>query len=118
VKTERQLGDLWAETREADGAWIVKLPSSALAGLPDWCLMLGTLQLWEAKRIQEGRVAYCPDQLSGAQRFFQRMIGRYAPECGGVLVLAEEGFVEIPARKALRPMSLSTFNRRMEPYRE
>ena len=117
MKNERQLGDLWAETREAEGAWVVKLPSSALAGLPDWCLMLGTIQLWEAKRIQEGKTAYSPEQLSGAQRFFVRMIGRYAPECGGVLVLGEDGFVEIPAARALRPVAAKTFHRRKELYR-
>lgn len=114
--TERELGDRWMATREADGAWICKLPASATAGIPDWLLMLGNIQLWEAKRIRSGKTAYCPKQLSGAQRFFMRMIARYAPECGGVLLLAEDGYFEIPAKRALRVLAAKTFHRRKEPY--
>lgn len=117
--SERDLGDRWCETREADGGWIVKLPASALAGLPDWLLMHGVIQLWEAKRVQpSGRYAYTPDQLSGAQRFFIRMMSRYAPESGGVLLLGEEGFLEIPAKRAFRKLARSTFERQKESYRE
>lgn len=117
-RTERELGDSWKETREADGAWICKLPASTTAGIPDWLLMLGTIQLWEAKRIQPGAIAYSPKQLSGAQRFFMRMIARYAPEAGGVLLLGEDGFIEQPAKYALRPMATRTFHQRKEPYND
>jgi hypothetical protein len=79
--------------------------------------MLGSIQLWEAKRIQLGKTAYDPKQLSGSQRFFMRMIARYAPECGGVLLLAEDGFAEVPARRALSEMTVRAFNRRKESYR-
>jgi hypothetical protein len=80
--------------------------------------MLGTIQLWEAKKIQPGKIAYSPKQLSGAQRFFQRMIARYASECGGVLLLGEDGFLEVPAKKASRVLASKTFHRRKEPYRD
>ncbi len=115
--TERELGDRWVATREQDGAWIFKLPASHTAGIPDWCLMLGIVQLWEAKRIRPGKVAYCPHQLTAAQRFFIRMVARYAPTCGGVLLLGEDGFMEVEAPKALRPVAAATFHVEKEPYR-
>jgi hypothetical protein len=116
MSSERELGDKWQETREADGAWICKLPASTTAGIPDWLLMLGNIQLWEAKKIKPGKIAYDPKQLSGAQRFFMRMIARYAPGCGGVLLLAEHGYVELPAGKAMRVLARKTFTQRMEFY--
>lgn len=113
---ERDLGDLWAAERQAMGAWTVKLPASSLAGLPDWLVLDGLAEFWEAKKALPGAKAYDPSQLSAAQRFFQRMLARYAPTCGGVLLLDDDGWLEIPAEKAHRPMARSTFEQRMETW--
>lgn len=115
--TERELGDKWAEHRERAGAWIVKIPASLTAGFPDWMVLHGKVELWEAKRLQRGgQIAFSPSQLSGAQRFFLKMIALYAPEAGGVLLLGEEGFVERPARLFNRTVTHALFRRLERAY--
>lgn len=116
--SEKQLGEKWAELREASGDWIVKIPASSTAGFPDWMVLgRGKIELWEAKRVQErGEIAFSPRQLSGAQRFFLKMLARYASECGGVLILDETGFVERAARLYDRPVTRRTFRRLEKPY--
>ena len=118
--TERALGDRWVEVREGLGAWIVKVPASTTAGFPDWLVLNVGIELWEAKRIGTGKTAYDPKQLSGAQRFFVRMMARYlSPDYpSGVLLLGEDGFLEIRSKRALRPMSAKAFHRNKEPYNE
>jgi hypothetical protein len=119
VKTERQLGNLWAAKHHRLGNWTLKIPSSSTAGIPDWLLLIGGIQLWEAKRILVGgRFAYTPKQLSAAQRFFQRMLKCYAPHAGGVLVLGEHGYVELSPGQALAKGGLTHrgFLRRQELY--
>ncbi len=116
--TERALGDNWAEVRQRLGAWIVKIPASSTAGFPDWLVLNVGIELWEAKRIRTGKTAYDPKQLSGAQRFFIRMMARYlhADYPSGVLLLGEDGYLEVTAKRALRPMSAKAFHRNKEPY--
>ena len=117
MKTERQLGDLWVQGYRNAGAWALKIPGSTTAGIPDWLILHGGVQLWEAKRIQQkGRLAYSPKQLSAAQRFFQRMLKRYAPKGGGVVVLGEACFVELSPAAALLPLNQAAFLRKQIAY--
>lgn len=117
MRTERQLGDLWIQGYRNAGAWALKIPASSTAGIPDWLILHGGLELWEAKRTWgSGPLAYHPKQLSAAQRFFQRMLKRYAPRGGGVVVLGETGFVELSPAAALGPLTRAAFLRKQITY--
>lgn len=118
--SERSLGNLWADTKLEQGGWVCKVPASVTAGLPDWLLLNGWLSMWEAKLIGTGKVAFDPKAegvLRSGQRFFLRMLARYSPMSGGVLLLAEDGYWEVPVKRALRGrISSKSFHRNKEPY--
>lgn len=112
ARSERELGDLWAAQLERAGCWVQKLPASSMAGLPDW--LVGRLggeppRFVEAKRIGRGVVAFKPDQVTGAQRYF---LNRWVQSGGkaSLLLLGEEGWVEIAWPDADRQLSRRAFN--------
>ena len=76
-KSERILGDDWAAVMRARGDWVVKLPSSSMAGLPDWLWVRGPSRFVEAKKLQERGSAFVPSQCTRAQRFFLEAVGRH-----------------------------------------
>lgn len=90
--TETELGQKWARRMRSIGYWVQKLPSSAMAGLPDWIMGDGEQVFFvEAKKRLGRRMAFKPSQLTRAQRFFLDNVVRQ----GGaamVLVLDEDGF--------------------------
>ena len=100
----------------ASGCWVQKLPASSMAGLPDW--LVGRIKVdvhqngprfVEAKAALKGATVYRPGQLTTAQRFF---LDRWE-ESGGwasVLVLAEDGWVEISIESAHTPMKRREFD--------
>jgi len=116
--SERSLGDRWVETRTAEGAWVCKLPASTTSGIPDWLVLHGGAELWEAKlALEAGEWAYTPNQLRASQRFFQRMLARYAPDTGGVLLLSVGGWMQLPAGRAMKgPLRMAHFIRHRRPY--
>jgi hypothetical protein len=110
-RSERALGDQWAETKRARGAWVQKLPASNLSGVPDWLLGYGLgIAFVEAKRRLEGSTAYHPRQLTRAQRFFLDQVARHSGDAR-VVVLGEEGFVEIRSPLYNHPLSAAEFER-------
>ena len=109
---ERSRGDDWAEGLKAAGCWVQKLPASSMSGLPDWLVgRLGGLhpRFVEAKAALDGGVVYRPNQVTNAQRFF---LDRWV-ESGGrasILILAEDGWVEIEVDRAHLPLTRVQFD--------
>lgn len=94
---ERKRGDDWADVLRGRGCWVVKLPGSSLAGVPDWLVVepgLG-IRLVEAKVRNHGRNAFVPSQCTGAQRFFLRNVSAFGGDAR-VLILDVEHWAEIP----------------------
>jgi hypothetical protein len=115
-KSEKALGTKWAEFQRGMGNWVVKLPASSLAGLPDWLLVdpLG-ISLVEAKLLQPRGNAFVPSQLTRAQRFFLEVVARH----GGrsyVLVLGPESWFMMPVRDHVTALSRRIFDQLAEPY--
>jgi hypothetical protein len=118
--TEAALGKRWAETmRKRNGWWVQKLPSSALAGLPDWLAAIpysNELRLVEAKREQPSRrFAYHPKQLTHAQHFFLEAVNSNGGRAD-VLVLAEDGYATLRYGQYHKPLPRHQFNRIKEEY--
>ena len=117
---ERSRGDRWAEKLRASGCWVQKLPSSSMAGLPDWTVgkiktdihQLGP-RFVEAKAALSGTKpsskVYDPEQVTAAQWFF---LDRWSQSGGdaSVLILAEDGWIEMSIGSAHRPMLRREFD--------
>lgn len=114
--SERSLGDRWAEGRRADGDFVMKIPASSTAGIPDWivCGAPYGLQFFEAKRTGSGALAYCPEQLSASQRFVLGAIARKWKPAAQLLILDETGYLEM--NYTTRPLTRAVFDRRKRRY--
>lgn len=120
--TERQLGNKWAAKRREAGAFVQKLPASTISGIPDWYVAdregVGVLEA--KKALDEGPLAYSPQQLTGAQIYFLRCTHlsctRSDAMHAGVLVLAEDGYLELSWAEACRALPRASFDVRKEPY--
>lgn len=115
--SERELGDKWADKLRARGCWVQKLPSSSMAGLADWlvgCPRRG-IRFVEAKRRHGKRIAYNPSQPTMAQWFFLNQIDRFGGNAG-VVVLDEDGYLELDHDCAKLPMTGQLYDRAKEPY--
>ena len=116
---ERSRGDRWAEKLRASGCWVQKLPASSMAGLPDW--IVGKIKVdvhqpgprfVEAKTLEavesaKGRIP--ANACTTAQRFF---LDRWTRSGGyaGLLILAEDAWIEISYESAHRPMKRREFD--------
>lgn len=116
--SERSLGDDWADLERAAGAFVMKLPASTTAGIPDWLHVkpgLG-IGLVEAKQTQGcegfGLPAFALKQLSGAQRWILRTVARFGGRAQ-VLILDSDGYMLLDWADVPRRMSWRTFRRRM-----
>lgn len=117
---ERDRGDRWAALMVKQGGWVLKLPASVTAGIPDWlhARKPGGVCLVEAKTQHACAEAGTPwKACSGAQRFMLSMVARYA---GGdsvrILVLGELGYRELSLQQARRPSWDMEFIRRQRSY--
>lgn len=116
AETERALGDLWAEARRARGDWVVKLPASSTAGIPDWLLADGNGVVFvEAKRREGGPTAFRPRQLTVAQRYFLEQVVLHGGRAG-VVVLGSQGYVELTPDQARRPLTRYEYEAMEVPY--
>lgn len=115
---ERDLGNKWAATHAARGHWSLKLHAAGATGLPDWLLAAGKLMLVEAKLSQDAAVAYHPKQLRTGQAWMLEMIGKHAPGHCAVVVLGDEGFVELGWPELSQPLPMAEFKARRERYRD
>ena len=117
--SERSLGDKWAARERARGAFVLKLPAFVTSGIPDWLHVVSGegIGLVEAKLAQGPRAlaAYNPVQLTGAQHFTLRMVGRHGGRAQ-VLVLAPEGFVVLDWQELDVPLSWRQWFDRMEEF--
>ena len=114
-KSERVLGDDWAEVMRARGDWVVKLPSSSMAGLPDWLWVRGPSRFVEAKKLQERGSAFVPSQCTRAQRFFLEAVARH----GGlsyVLVLGPDSWYMQRVFDHVVAISREVFEAKAEAY--
>ena len=85
--------------------------------MPDWILAERGLYLVGAKVAQTGAAnAYHPDQLRTGQKWFLKLLGRYAPGYGLVVVLGATGFVELTWPESHETLSAAEFRKRMKPY--
>ena len=117
--SERSRGDKWADVMRAEGAWVQKLPSSSLAGMPDWMLVWPPFGvcLVEAKKLQEKGSAFVPSQCSTAQRFFLEVVARH----GGhsfILVLGPDRWYMQKVLLTVSPVFRDIFDALAEPYPE
>lgn len=114
---ERDRGDRWAA---AQPGWVLKLPASVTAGIPDWlhARRPGGIRLVEAKTREACARQGTPwKACSGAQRFILRMVARHAgADCARVLVLGEVGYQELSLQQARRPDWGKQFIRRQHSY--
>ncbi len=107
---ERELGDRWAEKLRSLGAWVVKLPGSSLAGLPDWLVVQRPfgIRLVEAKVSQTVGAPFVPSQCTRAQRFFLEAIARHGG-LASVLILGPESFYECRVYDTVRAVQWPEF---------
>lgn len=99
---ERERGDKWAAKLRALGAWVQKLPSSSMAGIPDWLVVYEHRNHWddyarfvEAKRLEVTIGREAKHACTLAQRFFLNAVDAHGG-CSSVLVLDDEGYAEFP----------------------
>ncbi len=116
-KSERKLGDQWAKLKRSQGAWVVKLPASSLAGLPDWFIVerrTGT-RVVEAKLLQVKGSAFVPSQCTRAQRFFLECVNRHGGRAS-ILILGPGEWAEIPVWGDVEAVSRDAFYREAKGY--
>jgi hypothetical protein len=116
-KSERELGDLWAELHRSVGNWVQKLPSSDLSGVPDWVVVqkeLGTCFM-EAKKLQPKGAAFLVKQCTRAQRFFLEAVARHGGEAY-ILILGPDSFLEVRVVDKVKPVPRRHFDRFSVPY--
>jgi hypothetical protein len=118
--SERSLGDKWAERERARGAYVLKLPASSTAGIPDWLHVVsgqgaGLVEAKLALHSRRDEVVYRPEQLTRAQRFILRMVGKHGGRAQ-VLVLASGGYVVLDWREMEKPLGAAKFHARMEEW--
>jgi len=118
-KSERALGDRWAAKLRARGWLVQKLPSSALAGLPDWLVVHAHAEgtwLVEAKKLRAaGRWAFLPSQCTRAQRFFLEVIARAGGKTA-ILVLGPESWMLVSVCTTVQRVSRTDFEHAAEEY--
>jgi hypothetical protein len=116
---ERVLGLRWKKNRERTGAYVLKMPASVTAGIPDWVLAhpnSGTVLL-EAKCAQDpsrSPFAFQISQLTAAQRLTARLLAGHGANVR-LLILAEDGWCSIPWSEHAE-LTHTQFNRLAEPY--
>jgi hypothetical protein len=119
-RSERALGDRWAELLRGRGCWVCKLPASSLAGLPDWLVVEphAGIRLVEAKLKRRSGAAFLPSQLTRAQRFFLEVVSRFGGD-SRVLILGPETWLEDQVLYGeVQPVEKDTFSWISEPYEE
>ncbi len=101
--SERSKGDQWADKERADGAWVMKLPASVTAGIPDWLHVKPGqgISLVEAKTLNAVVEAQgVPAQAcSGAQRFILSMVEQYGGRAR-MLILGKVSYAEVSWEQA------------------
>lgn len=117
---ERERGDKWASRMVRHGGWVLKLPASVTAGVPDWLHAWpgGGLRLLEAKTVEACVRAGTPwKACSGAQQYILRMVAEHGGDhCAAVLVVDEEGYLELTLAGAQELSWEKRFNRRQRSY--
>ncbi len=120
VGAERERGDKWAARMVRHGGWVMKLPASVTAGIPDWLHAWpgGGLRLVEAKTRYACAEAGTPwKACSGAQRYILRQVEQHAgSEYAAVLVLGEKGYQELTLAEAKQRDWGKRFIRRQRSY--
>lgn len=118
-KSERILGNDWAEVMRDRGAWVQKLPASSLAGLPDWLMVHPDVGicLVEAKKLRNSGAAFLPSQCSRAQRFFLEVVARYGGK-SRVLVLGPDSWFmwRVTGWGGVAPLDRAVFEQHAEAY--
>lgn len=117
---ERERGDKWAARMVRHGGWVLKLPASVTAGIPDWLHAWpgGGLRLLEAKTLEACQRADTPwKACSGAQQYILRMVEQHAgSHCAAVLVVGEKGYQELTLEEADTVDWEKRFRRRQRRY--
>ncbi len=106
ASVERIRGDQWAEKLRRAGAWVQKLPSSSLSGLPDWLVVdadsgafKDACRFVEAKRL-EVTLGHEPiHRCTTSQRFFLGAVARHGGTAG-VLIVGQENYAEFTLETA------------------
>jgi len=120
--TETQLGRGWKARLEDDGWWVQKLPASNMAGLPDY--MTGApgrgFRFVEAKCTlkNRGKWAFRRDQLTIAQQFFLDRIHQADQNAASVVILDEEGYLEVLWGNIGEGVTRHEFDKVKFPYRK
>ena len=117
---ERDRGDKWAARMVRHGGWVMKLPASVTAGIPDWLHAWpgGGLRLVEVKTLEACIRAGIPwEACSKAQQYVLRMVEQHAgSQCAAVLVVGEEGYQELTLAEANVEGWMKRFRRRQRSY--
>jgi len=117
---EKKLGTAWAAAKRRAGCAVYKIHAAGLTGIPDWLvfnLPAGRIQLWEAKEARSGgRSAYGPRDLRSGQHWFQRLLSRLV-DAGGVVLLDDDGFVELSNGEQLRALPRREYERLRRGYK-